>query len=161
LDGQRRQRRDRRLSGRVSICAQYAPTRVTIRRRVRPPGRLALIWVFGVLACAQHPFDRKLVEPSKVGTIARTDTSFLKAHMRDGQLYLFSSWTVDERAGTVSGPGARLGVDRRGRDSGMFTIRIADVALFETNAPDHGGAATIAPLAVITVASAALTVICL
>jgi hypothetical protein len=122
---------------------------------------VALIGVLEVLACAQQPFERRLVEPSQVGTIARADTAFLKAHMRDGQLYLFSSWTVDERAATVSGQGARLTVDRRTRESGMFTIRIADVALFETNAPDHGGAGTIAPLAVITVGSAALTVLCL
>ncbi|HEV7555015.1 MAG TPA: hypothetical protein VGO00_06170, partial [Kofleriaceae bacterium] len=70
---------------------------------------------------------------------ARLDTidhkaPFLKVHMRDGDLFVLSSWTVDEQQQVLIGRGDQLGADRVAVPSSPNrTIPLADVALFETN----------------------------
>jgi hypothetical protein len=80
--------------------------------------------------------------------------------MKDGRLYVWSTWRVDEETGVVSGDGNRLEVDRIHAATGFFRVPIADVALFETNAPPRASP-MIAPMAIVTGASLALTTACL
>ena len=118
--------------------------------------------VVGALAACSpgRPLNRRLVTPDGAQRIQPAETPILKAHMKDGRLYVLSSWKVDERAHVVLGDGRLLGVDRGHGTSGAFTVAIADVALFETNdAPSVSPA--IAPLTVVTGVSLAVTAACI
>src|SRR5262245_7931007 len=89
--------------------------------------------VFGPLACATTPqVVRELVPPEQAPTLDKR-SRYLKAHLRDGRVYVLDAWKVDEAAGTVTGTGELLGVDRVALERGEFTLRSADVAIFETN----------------------------
>ena len=83
----------------------------------------------------------------------------LKAHLKNGDAVIFSSWTIDTVARRVEGQGRRLDVNRVQRDSGSVTVAIDSVALFETNRIGQHG--SVAALAVVTGISAAITVACL
>src|SRR5262245_16560641 len=93
---------------------------------------LALV-LFGPLACATSPqIVRELVPPEQVPTLDKR-SRYLKAHLRDGRVYVLEAWKVDEASGTVTGTGELLGIDRAALEQGEFTLRSADVAIFETN----------------------------
>ena len=55
--------------------------------------------------------QRQLTEPAQVATIDRK-SPFIKAHMRDGAVYILSPWTFDAATRTVSGHGERLDANR-------------------------------------------------
>ncbi|MGD9546431.1 MAG: hypothetical protein AB7V45_02680 [Candidatus Krumholzibacteriia bacterium] len=84
---------------------------------------------------------------------------FLKAHLHGGQLIVLEDWAVQDEARTVTGRGVRYGLARQVIAEGPMTVAVDSVAIFESNVIHTTG--SIAPLAVITVASAALTVYCL
>ncbi len=62
---------------------------------------------------------------------------YLKLHLRDGEVYVLSRWTMEGSTGTIAGFGGRWGQDRTRRDAADMTYRIElrEVALFETNTP--------------------------
>jgi hypothetical protein len=112
------------------------------------------------LACTpSQPLGRELVAPAAVASVKSADSPYLKAHMRDGRLYVLSTWTVNGAAGTVAGHGRLLDVDRRSGSEGDYQIPLAEVAIFETNRPPSSP--VIAALAVTTVGSLAGTALCL
>jgi len=83
---------------------------------------------------------------------------FLKAHMRNGDVYILSPWSVDAAARTVSGDGTRLDPNRTRVGNGTQVISLDSVALFETNVVSTHG--SVAALAVVTGASLGLTAYC-
>ena len=83
---------------------------------------------------------------------------YLKAHMRDGGVYVLSQWAVDEAARTVSGEGKRYDAQRRAVAAGRQFFPLDEVALFETNVPTQSPA--VQALALITGVSLAATVFC-
>ena len=94
---------------------------------------LALVHASGPLACATAPqIVRELVPPAQAPSLDKR-SRYLKAHLRDGRVYVLDAWRVDEASGTVTGTGELLGVDRAALERGEFTLRAADVAIFETN----------------------------
>ena len=128
--------------------------------RVKGWRRLATMLVVAFAACTgERPLNRKLVTPDRAQTIDKNASPILKAHMKDGRLYVWTSWQVDEQARVVSGDGRRLEVDRIHSVTGFFKVPVADVALFETNDPPRSPAIT--PMAVVTGASLSLTAACL
>jgi hypothetical protein len=84
---------------------------------------------------------------------------FLKAHMRDGDLYVLSSWTIDEAEAQLLGTGERFGPARGAGVAGTYRVRFADVALYETNTVIRSP--VVAAMAVVTGASVVVTVACL
>ena len=102
--------------------------------------------------------QRRLTEPAQVATIDRK-SPFIKAHMRDGAIYILSPWSFDAAARTVSGQGERLDANRTPVGNGAHVVPLDSVALFETNVVSTHG--SVAALAVVTGASLALTAICL
>ena len=107
-------------------------------------------------ACART-LERTLTRPERVAALDR-EAKFLKAHMLDGRAYVLSEWAVDGRRNTVFGRGELLDVHRQVVRRDTFTVPLDSVALFETNRV-HASPA-IAPLAVVTTASLALTAYC-
>jgi hypothetical protein len=76
---------------------------------------------------------------------------FLKAHMRNGDLFVLENWTGSEN-GDVTGDGTRYDPNRRPLESGHLVVPIDSVAIFETNISTVSGAgAAIITFAVITV----------
>jgi hypothetical protein len=123
--------------------------------------RLPVITFVTLAACSgARPLDRHLVAPENAKTITTKASPTLKAHMKDGRLYVLTEWAVDDQARMVIGQGRLMEIDRRHETSGVFRVPIADVALFETNAPPRASSA-IAPLAVVTGVSLAVTAACL
>jgi hypothetical protein len=122
---------------------------------------LAIASAVALAACqAGRPLNRQLVTPERASTLDEKASPTLKAHMRDGRLYVLTEWAVNEGTRVVSGTGRRLEVDRVHASAGHFDIALADVALFETNEPPRASG-SIAPMAVVTSASLIVTAACL
>jgi hypothetical protein len=83
---------------------------------------------------------------------------YLKAHLRNGELYLLSDWTVDAADRNVMGSGEHYDANRRLINRGAVSLPIDSVALFETNVV--GKSKRVASLSVMTGVTAALAVVC-
>jgi hypothetical protein len=124
----------------------------------RPYRVLATLAILSSLVgCAQRQV--RTLTPSENAHSLDKRSPYLKAHMRDGRVYVLSRWEVDEAAGRVTGTGVLLGLDRNMLESGPVTVPIGGVALFETNVVQKSPA--VAALAVITGISAAVTGYCI
>jgi hypothetical protein len=87
------------------------------------------------------------------------NTPYLKVHMLDGEVYVLSSWSTQEKDKTVSGQGNLLDVNRKKIRTGDFVIPMDTVVLFETN--DIRPSPAILPMTVLTVPSLIVSGICL
>jgi hypothetical protein len=102
---------------------------------------------------------RNLLTPAEVA-LANPQSPYLKAHMRSGDVFILSGWQVDSIARTVTGTGQRFDRNRQPQDSSATHVLALDsVALFESNVVTTHG--SISALAILTVASTALTVACI
>ncbi len=88
-----------------------------------------------------------------------SNSPFLKAHMRDGQAYVLSSWKVDSENQTVIGHGELLDINREMLETGEFTIPVDSAVIFETNIVESS--ASITAMTLITGASIGLTAFCI
>lgn len=127
-----------------------------MRRRFRRALLLAVC--LGPAGCAGRTLTREDVEPAQVARI-RGDTSLVKAHLRNGDVIVFAPWRFDSASRTINGRGERLDANRRLVARGEQSISVDSIALLETNQLHMHPA--YAALAVMTVASAALSVYCL
>ena len=100
----------------------------------------------------------RVLTPSDQLTALPRNSPYLKAHTRDGRLYVFSHWIVDEAEHTVSGQGRSFAADRHLLAAGELRLRADEVALFETNVPTRS--VTVGPLAVVTGVSLVMTAYC-
>lgn len=97
----------------------------------------------------------------KVGPTLHTvdmDAAYLKAHMKDGSLYVLGSWRIDEANAAVTGVGDWFGPDRIAPRRGAFTVKFADVSLYETNTIITSPG--VAAMAVVTGLSIGVTIGC-
>jgi hypothetical protein len=121
-------------------------------------GRSVLVVLLAILAAAcVTRMERRLIVPAAFRTVDRR-APYLKAHMRDGRLYVLGNWSVDAVNDAVAGTGVLYDVHRTVIDSNSYRLDVDSVALFETNvvrAP-----ASVAALSVITGLSAGVTVYC-
>ncbi|NNG15200.1 MAG: hypothetical protein HKM89_01885 [Gemmatimonadales bacterium] len=121
-------------------------------------GRSVLVASLAILAVAcVTRMERVVTHPSAYRTVDR-GAPFLKAHMRDGRLYVLANWSVDQVNDAVAGTGVLYDVHRSVIDSNSYRLDVDSVALFETNvvrAP-----ASVAALSVITGLSAGVTAYC-
>lgn len=91
--------------------------------------------------CARRPLERALSEsppPSHVAGEGRE--AYLEAHLLNGDVVVFSSWTTTPTE--VDGFGVRLDLNREERARGTFTVPVDSVAIFETNRPPEGSNAS-------------------
>ena len=106
-------------------------------------------------ACA-HRLTRTFVAPEDVATLD-SRSPFLKAHLRGGQVYVLSDWSVD--GGRIVGNGSLLDANRRELEAGRFALPADSVLLFETNVVERSGANT--ALTVMAGITAAVAGVCL
>ncbi len=119
--------------------------------------RVIRVGLVGLIACTAH-VDRVLTLPVNAEGLDKR-SAFLKAHMKDGRVYLLRRWTVNRAQNLVAGIGELQDAHRSVVGEGAFEVPLDDVALFETNVVE--ASAELAPLAVVTGASIAMTVFCL
>jgi hypothetical protein len=62
-----------------------------------------------------------------------TAAPFLKAHLRTGEVVLFSTWAIDSSAGTLEGVGQRFDVNRSDTPPAAQRVQLDSVVLFESN----------------------------
>lgn len=115
-----------------------------------------LAWT-AATACVQKQ-TRALTSPDSVRALDGR-SAFLKAHMRDGSVYVLRDWRVVEPMRQVRGSGELYGPGRDLTRTGDFQVSLDSVALFETNVVETSP--SVAALALITGASVALTVFCI
>jgi len=108
--------------------------------------------------CGVATQKRVLVPPEEAGSLDKS-SPFLKAHMLNGQVYIFSEWSVDSVEKIVSGKGELLDVNREMLAEGDFSLPLDSVAIFETNIVKTSP--SVIGMAIITSASVALTVYCI
>jgi hypothetical protein len=123
------------------------------------PRRLTLLCLGLLLLAAgcTYRLERRLVRPAEMETLDG-DSPFLKAHLRDGRVYVLSEWGVDSVGMEIIGDGSVLDVNRVVVDSGRFRLPVDSVVLFETNVRKPSGAST--ALAIMTGVTAAVAVYC-
>lgn len=131
---------------------------VHARRKPAPRCALTIAAAFLIGCNTVQTQRRTLTDPAQSATIDKK-SPFLKAHMRDGTVYILSRWTVDTLAKSVAGDGERLDVNRTIVGTGPHAIPLDSVALFETNVVRQHS--SVGALAVVTGVSAAFTVVCL
>jgi len=120
--------------------------------------KLPLMLALGValqLGCVKHV--TRAVGPDLKSVDRRSP--FIKAHMKDGGLFVLSSWSVEPAGLYLVGQGEEWDATRATTKRGWFTVAISDVALFETNVVHNS--ASITGLALITGISAGVTAYCL
>lgn len=83
---------------------------------------------------------------------------FLKAHMRNGDLFVLQSWSAGEN-GFVAGNGTRYDPARNPVEFGNFQVPVDSVAIFETNQLEMSAAAV--ALTVLAVVTAAVAIACI
>ena len=116
---------------------------------------LVLCAALATLGCVQR-IERKV--SSKLETVD-LKAPFLKAHMKNGDVFILERWQIDEARRAITGRGEHHGPDRSLAARGTFTIQFDQVALYETNTIVTSPG--VAALAVISGLSAVVTVACL
>ncbi len=88
--------------------------------------------------------ERKTYQPRDVSQDSLKDVSELKAHLKDGSLWVFSAFTFDEPATKVMGPCVKYNARRVVVQSNVLpdTLHFSDVSLFETNKVVNSPSAT-------------------
>lgn len=89
----------------------------------------------------------------------KLSSPFLKAHMKNGNLYVFDSWQTDDAKLTISGRATLYSATRELIEKNQYTVGLDSIALLETNVIENSGAAT--AMTVFAGITAAVTVFCI
>ena len=107
-------------------------------------------------ACAQR-VHRATLAPGALATVDQK-APFLKAHMKDGSVYVLSAWQAHDSTRLVTGTGRGYAVDRSVLPDSTHALPLDSVAVFETNVTRQSP--TVGALAIVTGLSAAMTLYC-
>lgn len=88
-----------------------------------------------------------------------TKSPTLKAHMKNGSVYIFSSWKVNDSTRTVIGNGDLYDFNRKNVGQDFYTLFVDSVILFETNVREPSSVIT--PMTLMTGISVVGSVICI
>ncbi|HEY6225370.1 MAG TPA: hypothetical protein VIW26_16425 [Gemmatimonadales bacterium] len=102
--------------------------------------RIAVLSLVLALACI-HRVERRIVPADQAATLDG-NSAYLKAHLRNGSVYLLSRWHADSGGRVISGSGQLLDINRAVVSSGDVRIPSDSVVLFETNVLKPSGATT-------------------
>lgn len=107
-----------------------------------------------VNACV-YRIDRTVVPTfAQVGR----DAKYLKVHMRDGDVYVLDTWSLDPSGAELVGTGEHRGPDRGLRtEPAPYRIKLGEVAVYETDVKSRSPGNV--PMTILTAASAALSLV--
>lgn len=109
-------------------------------------------------ACSLKNLNRTTLEPGQVAAAASDHGGHLKAHLRDGGVYVLDEWRVDSAGVTVSGKGKQLDANRQQVRDGALSFPVASVALFELDRTSTSE--SVAALGVVTGITAGIAIYC-
>src|SRR5205823_9149460 len=82
--------------------------------------------------CQLNRVERNLLASGQLTTLDSA-SPYLKAHLKNGYVYVLSDWRADTAAAVIVGKGELLDPNRAVVDTGAFRVPLDSVALFETN----------------------------
>src|SRR5947207_13806514 len=82
-------------------------------------------------SCGLNRVERRLVDPQQAVTLDSA-SPYLKAHLKNGSLYVLSRWHADTAAAVIVGTGQLFDVNRTVVDPGEFQGTLDSVALLDT-----------------------------
>jgi hypothetical protein len=128
-----------------------------------PRGILALGLTVCLLAgagggCALQSSRRTLTTAPPAPTLDGRP-AFMKAHLKDGSLLVFSDWRVDEPTGRLLGMAERFNLNRTSVASGPMSVPLDSLAICEANVLQTSPA--VAGLTILSVATAGMTAYCI
>lgn len=110
--------------------------------RSRPLGGVVCVFMaLGTVSGCTYRLERKLVPADSAHTLDHR-SPYLKAHLRNGYVYVLSNWVADAADATILGSGSLLDANRTELSKGEFRIPRDSVVLFETNVVRQSGAGT-------------------
>ncbi|HET9707434.1 MAG TPA: hypothetical protein VFP39_03930 [Gemmatimonadales bacterium] len=93
--------------------------------------RIAVLSLALALGCI-HRVERRIVPADQAATLDGK-SAYLKAHLKNGSVYLLTGWHADSGGRVIRGTGQLLDANRTVLSSGDFRFPSDSVALFETN----------------------------
>ena len=136
----------------------YAHPGILTGARIYAPALLIIALLFLCACSAQtKQLNRELILPNDFKVADSTDT-FLKAHLKNGDVVVFDDWFSDDERRVVEGSGVRLNPNRDTLSEGTVVMPIDSVALFETNQLERSG--PVRGMTVLTGITAAVTIYC-
>lgn len=132
-----------------------------MRQRNALPVSVRLLLMLPLVACmscqANH-VTRTIAKPDQYFTLD-SRSPYLKVHYNDGRIQILDDWKAYPADGYLYGHGVMLDANRDVISTGYDTVRLASVALLESNVVESG---TIVPeMTVFTGLSLALSIYCL
>jgi hypothetical protein len=122
-------------------------------------------------ACKTIPIKREIRAVQEISSI-NPNNKFVKAHMKDGKVYILHDWKYDSATNTLNGQGSLLDMNRKLLETrgslkknsdnqttgNPFNVNLTEVSLLETNdpGPSLGGG-----LGIVTGITAGFTILCI
>lgn len=124
--------------------------------------RVAIVCVLalGAQSCGIRTQQPALLAPAQVPGQTK-ESPYLKAHLKDGGVYVLDSWRMAPDGAHLEGTGSRFTVLREPAGTGPQSIPVDSIALLETNAPDRVTSLSAGVLSVLTVVMGTITGSCL
>lgn len=119
---------------------------------------LIILLLIVIIGCAVKSPKKTLVYPQNIENLDKK-SAYLKAHMKNGDLYILSEWSANEKENSVSGYGRWLNPNRELIKEEHFLLSIDSVALFETNVIQQSG--SVAALSIMTGITLSFTIYCI
>ena len=125
--------------------------------------------IFFLFGCKTIPVKREIKKVQEITNISPSH-EYIKAHMKDGKVYILYNWRFDKDNNSLNGYGSLLNINRnvieyRGslksktitKDK-LFIVDLSEISLLETNDP---GPSLAGGLTVVTGITAGFTIFCL
>lgn len=133
---------------------------------MRPTTTSAILVSFLMMGCIARHVERANIPPESFhqSSSSRIEglkvlSPFLKVHMKNGNLYIFDSWSTDEARLTIAGQATLYSATREAIEKNRYTLGLDSIAILETNVIKNSGSAT--AMTVFTGITAALTAFCI
>jgi hypothetical protein len=114
--------------------------------------------VVGLAGCGLKNLERTTLAPRELAGDAQRPGGYLKAHLKDGGVYVLEGWRLDSAGAVLTGRGRQLDPNRALVREGELSLPVSSVALFELDRPTTSGA--VGALGVVTGITAAVAVYC-
>lgn len=114
-----------------------------------------LFFLFVFFGCT-HTVMRQSIPPTEARKVDKA-SEFLKAHLRDGRVMVFTKWTIHPDKSMIAGECGLLDFNRELIRSGQDSIHFDDISLIETNKIESSGGA----MTFMTVLSVGVTLSCM
>lgn len=125
--------------------------------------------IFFLISCKTIPVKREIKKVEEISAISPSH-KFIKAHMKDGTVYVLYNWHFNKDDNLLFGYGSRLDINRKviktpdslrfltSKNEELLKVDLSDISLLETNDP---GPSVVGGLAIVTGITAGVTIFCL